>query len=338
MTFVRENCVDNLIQWDFLLEDETFLIEVIGLNYRTEVHLWAFKEFPEPDWDEFDSTLKGELAREAKSIGKTIGGFEKWHLFVNTHARLGIVASELEKELIELISKPTQFPDPDDRTDHEAYSTEVNGVFAKALRTMALATVLQSIAPVLGESAVNLLIHIAGRPALKKDSRLLEDALRRNIDVRIKRLPLECVGFARPIDDSREEFKAFLRLMNRRNDSLHGNVDPKRPVGDPLYFDYRTIMLVERHTPLVRQGCDQLMACASATSALEDLQTARNFVEFLLSHLQPEVRRDLDVSMEDLHLGFRPSDGRFGNILPRAFVDMHIPVGTATSNWLGEGI
>src|SRR5205814_1026787 len=109
-TFVREDSVDNLIQWDFLIEDDTFVIEFIGLNFRTECRLWAFVPFPEPNWQEFDSALIAMLSSEAKAIGKTIATFEKWHLFVNPYQRLEVVATQLETRLRESSKELAVFP------------------------------------------------------------------------------------------------------------------------------------------------------------------------------------------------------------------------------------
>ena len=67
--------------------------------------------------------------------------------------------------------------------------------------------------------------------------------------MRIKSLPLCCEGFEHPITGSEELFKAFLRLMNRRNDLLHGNVDPKASTGEDIDFDQGTIPLIGESSP-----------------------------------------------------------------------------------------
>jgi hypothetical protein len=337
-TFLRHDSVDNLIQWDFLLEDDTFVIEFIGLNFRIECRLWAFVPFPEPDWHEFDSNLRDVLAREAEKIGKCIATFEKWQLFVNPHQRLEAVASHLENRLKELDKELTEFPTFLGSADD--YARQMKSLMSKALELSTFATVLQSVAPVLGEAAVNLLIHFLARDEIRKDSRLLEDTCRRNIDVRIKRLSVDCQGFERQVDQNRDEFKNFLRLMSRRNDALHGNVDPKRSVGEPIYFDLRTIPLVERQKEFSRFAYENATAGISAAAARQDLKTARDFVEFLLIHLTPAAQHQMRVVARELHLGYCPGTGRFGIILPRAFVDLQpeFEGDKSDAKWSGDGI
>lgn len=336
-TFLRTNSVDNLIQWDFLLEDETFVIELVGLNFRTELRLWAFVPFPVPEWVNVDATLVAVLQEEARQIAKTIATFEKWHLFVNPYQRLEKVAGELAKRLVKTTSEVTVFPSESDVSD-AAYKSRINALTVKALELLTSATVLQSIAPVLGESAVNLLIYVLARDEIKRDTRVLEDTFRRNIDVRIKRLSVDCVGFARPVDAGRHELKEFLRLMNRRNDTLHGNFDPKRSVGEPLYFDQGTIPLTDQNTPLPRFHYELLTAGVSAEAALQDLKTAREFVAFLIDHLTPEIQVQVRYLIDILHLGYRPSTGRIGSILPSSLVDLRMISSNANPSWLGEGI
>jgi hypothetical protein len=323
-TFLRQDSVDNLVQWDFMLEDDTFLIEFIGLNFRTECRLWAFVPFPLPDWAEFDSSLTAALATEAEIIKKSIATFEKWHLFVNPYQRLELVATDLEKRLRRCSAELAELPTLLGLTNEE-YVRQMNDLTTKAMEQMTLATVLQSIAPVLGEAAVNLVIYLLAHDEIKEDNRLLEDTFRRNIDVRIKRLSVDCRGFARQIDQGRDEFKEFLRLMGRRNNALHGNIDPKRVVGDPIYFDQRTIPLVEHQKGLPRLYYERLTAGASAGVALQDLRIARSFVEFLFTHLTPSIQPQIRAVAGELHIGYRPDTGKLGMILSRHFLDFRVP-------------
>jgi hypothetical protein len=325
MTFLRDDSVDNAIQWDFILEDDTFLIEFLGLNYRLECRISAFAAFPEPNWLEFDRLLMDEITSSHREIEETIAKFEKWHLFINPYKRLEIVGHDLKERLCEFKNRQTEIPEyPRKQEELNRYHEQINEIHKKLLEMTTYATVLQNIAPVLAEAAVNLLINIAAREEIRKDSRLLEDCLRRNIDVRVKRLHIDCTGFERAIDQSKDEFKDFLRLMGRRNDALHGNVDPKQRIGDYIYYDLRTIPLVERQRSLTQTGLDHITAGASIDGALHDVEVAEHFVEFLFSHLDKTHKRHARALFDEKYIGFRPSTSGFGVILPRAFVDMYL--------------
>jgi hypothetical protein len=331
MTFMREDSVDNLIQWDYFLEDETFLIELLGLNYRLECRLWAFAPFPEPEWLEFDQLLSDEIAANDRHVGDTIAKFEKWQLIVNPYKRLEIVGNELKDRLTEFKNQQQNILEyPLKSKEFERYHEQLNQIHKKLLEMTVYATVLQSIAPVLAEAAVNLLITITAREEIRKDSRLLEDCLRRNIDVRVKRLHIDCTGFVRALDQSKAEFKDFLRLMGRRNDSLHGNIDTKQRIGDYIYFDLRTIPLVETQKSLMQTGFDHITAGTSIDGALQDLEVAEHFVNFILAHLDEDHRKQIRPLFDEKYIGFRPSTSTFGVILPRAFVDMFLEAADGT--------
>lgn len=132
---------------------------------------------------------------------------------------------------------------PRERGDLPRFEKESEETREKCREAMTLSTSLELVAAVMGEAAINLLMLLLARPEVRADARLYEDFARRNIDVRIKSLHLCCEGFEHPITGSEEPFKEFLRLMSRRNDLLHGNVDPKASTGEEIYFDQGTIPL-----------------------------------------------------------------------------------------------
>jgi hypothetical protein len=181
---------------------------------------------------------------------------------------------------------------------------------------------LQMIAPVMDEAAINFLMLVLAKTEVRNDRRLYEDFSRRNIDVRIKSPHLCCDGFAKPIAGSEEPFKAFLRLMNRRNDSLHGNIDPNRNTGEEIYFDHRTIPLVPRHRGLLQLALANAFANLSPDDATRDVESDRKFVDFLLACLKPEVREPVAHMLNEQQLGYRPKTKTIEAILPQARMDV----------------
>ena len=162
---------------------------------------------------------------------------------------------------------------------------------------------------------------VLAKPEIRNDRRLYEDFIRRNIDVRIKSLHLCCDGFSKPIDGSEEPFKDFLRLMNRRNDSLHGNIDPNRSTGEEIYFDHRTIPLVSRHRGLPQLALANAFANLAPDDAARDVKVVQKFIDFLLSRLKPEIRGGVAQMLNEQQLGYRPKTKAIGVILPQARVD-----------------
>ena len=151
---------------------------------------------------------------------------------------------------------------------------------------------------------------------------MLADLGRRNIDVRLKGLHLVCDGFASRIDGSEEPFKEFLRLMNRRNDRLHGNIDPTKGTGHEIYFDHRFIPLFPKPQGLTQIALDYALAGADPAAAIQDWEVAQKFVEFLLSKLETRVQPAIEMALNQQQLGYRADTKAIGVVLPQA--RMHV--------------
>src|SRR5260370_22461080 len=146
---------------------------------------------------------------------------------------------------------------------------------------MALGVSMEMIAPVMGEAAINFIMLILAKPGIRTDQRMQEDFTRRPIDVRIKSLSLVCDGVVVPITGSEGPFKDFLRIMNRRNDSLHGNIDPRKATGEEIFFDLHNIPLLRTQRSLGEVELSNALANLSPESALADVESVRQFMDFL---------------------------------------------------------
>jgi len=165
---------------------------------------------------------------------------------------------------------------------------------------------------------------LLARPEVRADERLFEDFSRRNIDVRVKSLHLCCVGFAQPIDGSEQPFRKFLRLMNRRNDALHGKIDPFRRIGEDIFFDFRTIPLVRRFQSFNELLLEQSLGDLDPESAIRNIEAVHEFVGFLVSRLNPDVQPQIQRALDEQMLGHRPETRSFGAILPREIMDVFV--------------
>jgi hypothetical protein len=267
-----------------------------------------------------------EFNRHHKDLEKVRDEFERWHLFVNPYKRLSSITDRYVKRISELEIPSVKPPEvPSTREDMSRYTSEMTRCTEIYQEAMSICVSLEMIAPVMGEAAVNFLILALAKEDLRRDKRLYQDFIRRSIDVRIKSLHLHCHGFANPVDGSEEPFKEFLRVMNRRNDSLHGNIDPRESTGAEIYFDHRTIPLLPRHKGLAELALEHALANLTPAEVLKDVQVVRTFVDFLVSRLHPRIREFISQLLNEQQLGYRPKTGTIGAILPRAFVDL-IPI------------
>jgi hypothetical protein len=223
--------------------------------------------------------------------------------------------------LIELnisgISVPETPQTPDELERFQKQIHELGPKFNDALR---LGVTLKMLTPVLAEAFVNLVISILAKEEIKKDSRLYQDAIRREIDVRVKSLHLICDGFEKPVDSTSDRFKNFHTLMNGRNDFLHGNVDPTKLKFDSVYFDYGTIPIFKKRASFGELALSHKLIHVEPDSALTSLNTVLTFIDLVLECLDPGVREMMERFLYATSPGWRPDDGVPGVLFPEAVV------------------
>ena len=115
------------------------------------------------------------------------------------------------------------------------------------------------------------MIFILARHELKNDARLYQDYIRKDIDVRVKLLHINCVEFERPINSEDAAYKDFHSLMNDRNDLLHGNIDPRKLSYETVYFD-KTIPLFTELQGLAKNSLGVSLVGAEPLESLKRIK------------------------------------------------------------------
>jgi hypothetical protein len=318
---LRSPCVDNFIHWNYTVASGPVILDVRGLDLHNAITAFLPTNTELPDWPKLERRLLEEFRHSRDGMKTVRDRFEKWRLFINPHHVLRVKLERQVKRLVELDLKNAGVPeDPQSAEELPQYQEHLAKCQSIYQEAMALCVDIQLSAPVFGESAVNLLTRLLAKPEVRADQRLFEDHCRRNIDVRVKGLHLICDGFAGRIDGSEEPFREFLRLMSRRNDLLHGNVDPTKGTGHEVYFDHRFIPLWASSQGLTQLALEQALANVDPDAAIRDWEAARGFVALLLTKLDARVRDGVEQALAQQQLGYRPETGSIGVILPQARV------------------
>lgn len=322
---LRDDSVNNFIHWNYTLSVDGYILDISGLNVRTEIRIYSPETSDETlPVEEVEDNLLKQFAAMRTVLGAQRDSLEKWTLFVNPYARLKTIVERSERRLREIDLKHVSVPELPDQSESgvKAYIKALRQCQVLYSEAMELTFQLQLAAPILCEAAVNLILLTLARSDVKADRRIYDDFLRRQIDVRVKSLHLHCNGFVKAVAAEDKHFKQFQRLIAKRNNNLHGNVDPTRGTSEPIYFDQRTIPLVQRHRNLSELALSNILAEAVPDEALEDIEVAHQFIKFVVSHVDDHLRPTLEMLMERRQIGYRPKDGMLGDILPQADVEV----------------
>lgn len=183
--------------------------------------------------------------------------------------------------------------------------------------------------PVMAESFINCLIFILCKPEIKSNTRFYENIIRQPIDIRIQSLHLNCNYFISPIDYTSEECKKFHTLMNVRNDLLHGNINIAKQSFGEVYFN-KDMAIYENYVDHWEKSIGILIRSIKFDTIHDDLKVVENFIEYILSKIQPKIRESLELILNKTYLGFNAKTERIGILFSDHFSDFKVPLQEAS--------
>lgn len=320
--FIRSDDSDNLIHWEWTLAGEYGLTFIQGHNFRSEVILLGNFKDKEITLEDFIYQIKLDIGNYGKKISEIRKTLEKWTQFVNPYKRIESAVNLHFNKLNELNLNPPEdkVPQPTSFEDWNTYQERWSTVSEKYSYAVGLAFGLRSMLPVLAESFVNLLLFVLCRPDIKSNDRLFKNTIRQQIDIRIQSLHVNCIGFDSAVDYSSEECKKFHTLMNERNDLLHGNVEVnKLSIGD-VFFNRRVPLFI-KYEDFWDKSIGVSMQSVKFDSIHEDRKIVDDFIKYILSKIDTNRRKELELIMERGQLGFNNKTGRIGILFPEHMVE-----------------
>ena len=329
MMLARAPHSDNLIQWHYTLKSDSAKLEIVGFNTRTEFMISDYPNLSEADRSALVDAIKmdfGRLGHEMNNVRKEL---EKWRLFYNPYYRLEKTVTRYYEELSDLTKSDLELPaDPPthssvfmpsgtslEKAKMEVYLSRIRELSDKYSRAADLSASLRLLCPVWAEAFINFIIFILSRDEKKKDERLYQDYLRRDVDVRVKLLHVNCKGFVKPIDAGDQHFKNFQSLMNDRNDLLHGNIDPDKLSYETVFFD-GTIPFFTEPQGLARNSLGVSLKGIEPEESVNRVETVRSFIDYTIGHLEVSYGEQLRLMLNKRELGWRALTKKIGILFP----------------------
>lgn len=320
MLLKKENDSDNLIHWHFSIIAGNESLEILGMNTRIEFWTNTKTQISEDDWNDLIIRIKDDFKKYGKEMSQVKKSLEHWNLFINPYNRIKGVVDKGKAQLLALDLK-LEVHKTDSENDVDKFKVDLNKYIKNISHAAFLCTNLRMVAPVYAESFVNLLIFLLAKKEIKDDDRLYQDLVRKQIDIRVKSLPFYCQGFLKSPVDSDEKFKNFLRLMNKRNDVLHGNVDPQSLKFDEVWFDGYT-PLFKDEKPFEEKATYHSLKHIEPEEVLKDIESVEVFIDYILSLLDEKIRPQIEAFLDAPYPGWREDTKRVGILFPGTLVDI----------------
>lgn len=317
---------DNLIHWDYLIKAGSNMIWIQGGNRDVHIHV-AGKVMKPNDWVKFAKALKGDFARCGAGMAKAGATLEKWTIVSNRFAMIADACAGFHDVLTDEMDEPDFTPRK--RTSEagiKRYQRQIRQMGQRADRLFSASLSLDLMTPVLAEAFINLVIFIMRKDELKRNQRQYDQYIRQQIDTRVFDLHLKCNHFTSGVDPDSEDYKAFKRVMDRRNHHLHGNIDPARDGIETVYFD--------KFTPLFEKGADPILELFRNRDVVFDVpgvlgryQDVHSFFQYILSLIEKQPRAEIEMLMDDSTIGYDAARKKTGRLFPGHEVMMLMPLG-----------
>jgi hypothetical protein len=319
---LRNDSSDNLIHWEWTLAHEKGIVDIMGLNMRTEVRVVGSWDFPNCSRQEFIDSIKKDLGNFGKKMSEFRAAvLEDWEVISNPYRQLRDSIRELHRNLDALgIAPKVEMPPMRAGPDAQQLKQHWSDMIGKYNQGVGLSMAIRAMTPVLAESFINVLIFILCRPDIKNNDRLYQNFIRCNIDVKVQSLHINCGGFKRPVDWSSEACRKYNSVINERNDMLHGNVVVEKLKFSEIFFKGK-VPVFKKYESMWQRSMGVSIDAAGIDKVAPDLKAVNEFIVYVLSCIRDDLVESLKILVNRRDIGINKKTNRLAALLPESVAD-----------------
>lgn len=304
----------NLFHWDYALMAGERLLTFTGA--AREVHVMVEENFTDEEWCRFASCLKEDFGNYGKQKAAIVTSLQKWHIFPNRFNSIAARCAELQDDLDSAVKSMRgalpERPKIRQKRHLESWGKQRSELTTKLTSSSVQLSVLT---PVMFESFIGLITAVMLKQDVRNSKRLFENFKRSHLDIKIFELANKCSGFRKPIKETNAILKAYWKVVNERNDIIHGNVDPIKDALEIVYF--------EGNKPIFPTGgdsiqsyFDSLIAQYRPEKVLANYLLAHELIIEILDHMTPSSKASIISLMSDTQPGWDEDRQRIGMLFP----------------------
>ena len=267
------------------------------------------------NWRDLILSIKADYGRVGRQKAAVLKTLEQWLIFPNKFVTIADTCADLQAAIISNAGQFRRFKTFSQTTNISDEEVALNEMLECSQEVYRSSLQLSLLTPVLAEAFINMTILVLCKKEIRNNKRHLESFIRSHIDTKVFDLPHKCDGFVRFIDPDAEIFRNFKRVMDKRNNSIHGNCDPEREQLEVVYF--------EGTRPLFKNSGDHIGKFLESRErqyppevVLKDYEDIHKFLYEIIACLQPSLAKDFMRVMEDGYPGYDVRHQKMGSILP----------------------
>jgi len=260
--------------------------------------------------------LRTDFGRVGQYKGRFAASLEKWNVFPNQFLAIANRCAELYNDITTTLPKIERKILADKLTTQALIAEKRRKVHARWMKAVTTApTELSVLMPVLFESFIGLIVALLIKPEVKNDAEALNAFVRGPLDQKLLAIADRCAGFDRPLVREDPVFGRYWTVVNRRNDIIHGNVDPVRDSLEVVYFHGKR-PLYKTGGDRTRQHWKRLIDRYRPQDVVDDYLAMHAFIVDILDHMTPGGRRVVEMVMEDTQPGWDNRRKIAGRLFP----------------------
>jgi hypothetical protein len=311
--FLRQDSSDNLIHWDFNLRSGDQDVYIAG--HSREILFDLSEALTDEQWRSLLVGLKADFGRVSREKGEITRSFEKYLVFENKYVALADYCADLHARLVDAPPHQPHYASAATRRSLKRHSAALTDVTQRASTVYRDSVTLSLLTPVMVEAFLNMLILTLRRDSLGFGTAEYKAFLRATIPERLRLLPQNCMGFDRELDTETEAYRDFMRVMNKRNFAIHGNVDPPRERMETVYFEGKRPLFAEPGHHLM-QHFEVLERLHRPDVVRQDYENVHAFLYEITTLLKPRERAFFGAVIATRYPGFETTLKRVNRILP----------------------
>lgn len=321
--FLRKDDSDNLIHWEWTLRHKAGVVTFLGMNFRSEVHIYGDVGATEADKGAIVDQVKADFAAHGREMSALRKELEHWVEFVNPYQRIKLSIDGLLEELAALTLDPDQDAVEVFQLETAHLATMMKRAEERGARYskgFGFCFGIRSMLPVMAEAYINLLIYLLMRPEIRGDDRLRDNVFRQPIDVRIKSLSINCVGFTKQPDYASDACKRYHTLVNERNDLLHGNVAIDKLSFNEVHF-WGKVPIFREYRTMWERSLGVMVNAVGLRTVHADVAVVTDLISYIESCLDEEHREKAKLMSGSYELGLNKDTRRIGVLFPPWLTD-----------------
>lgn len=310
---------DNWIHWDFIIKAGDEDVYVMGTS--REAHFRLSEHLTDEDWRDLILAIKADYGRVGKQKSAVLKSLERWVVFPNKFIQVANVCAHHHAELVENMGgfQVYKTHSPTTKKQSREYSKILEQLRKRSSKLYEHCLQLSLLMPVMAEAYINMVILILCKPEVRSNKRQFDAFIRSHIDTKLFDLSYKCKGFSRSIDHNSETFKNFKRVMDKRNDVIHGNCDPEREQIELVYFEDTRPLFTESGDH-IGKFFEALERQYEPKTVIKDYEETHAFLSDILACLEPGLAERVRTIMEDPYPGYDIDRNKTGALFPHRFV------------------